>query len=229
MTTYNLKKSELINIIQGLKTFQTPKIQYEQYITDAITTADIFFHVGFEQRDLDNKIVIDLGCGTGNLTVAAALMGADHVIGVDIDPDALVICQENVQALDLATKVTCIQADLRKEDLQEIISRSWKREAWGEFSSESIVSITNPPFGVKVRGADIIFLKQALKVSSVVYSLHLAHPKGRDFLNQKIVKLGARVDRIFPLSLVLKHTYHFHSQKQKRVTADLYRILPIGE
>ncbi|MHA1674507.1 MAG: METTL5 family protein [Promethearchaeota archaeon] len=227
MTTYNLKKSELINIIQGLKTFNPPKIRFEQYITDAITTADIFFHIGFEQQDLEKKIVLDLGCGTGNLSVAAALMGADHVIGVDVDPDALAICKENVRSLDLDTKVTCIQADLQKEDLREIVSQSWKKDDWGVFSPESIVTVTNPPFGVKVRGADTIFLKQALKVSSVVYSLHLAHPKGRDFLNQKIAQLGARIDLIFPLSLVLKHTYHFHSKKQKRVTADLYRILPL--
>ncbi|MHA1519898.1 MAG: METTL5 family protein [Promethearchaeota archaeon] len=227
MTTYNLKKSELINVIQGLKTFNPPKIRYEQYITDAITTADIFFHIGFEQQDLENKIVLDLGCGTGNLTVAAALMGADHVIAIDVDPDALALCKENVDALDLGNKVTCIQADLGKEDLRDIISQSWRKEEWGEFSPGSIVTVTNPPFGVKVRGADIIFLKQALKASSVIYSLHLAHPKGRDFLVQKITKLGARVDRVFPLSMVLKHTYKFHSKKQKRITADLYRILPI--
>ena len=59
-----LKKSELINIIQDMDTFTHPKVAYEQYVTDAIATADLLFHIAFEQQDLIGNIVIDLGCGT---------------------------------------------------------------------------------------------------------------------------------------------------------------------
>src|SRR5690606_28361525 len=39
--------------------------------------------------DFRNKVVLDFGCGTGILAVVAALEGADHVLGVDIQPEAI--------------------------------------------------------------------------------------------------------------------------------------------
>jgi ribosomal protein L11 methyltransferase len=39
--------------------------------------------------------VIDVGCGSGILSIAALLMGASHVLAVDIDQDALTSTQEN--------------------------------------------------------------------------------------------------------------------------------------
>lgn len=42
-----------------------------------------------DQADLKGKYVIDYGCGSGILAIAAALLGAERVIGVDTDPQAL--------------------------------------------------------------------------------------------------------------------------------------------
>ena len=41
--------------------------------------------------------MIDIGCGTGILSIAAAKLGVDHVVGVDIDLDAVKISQANTQ------------------------------------------------------------------------------------------------------------------------------------
>lgn len=41
--------------------------------------------------------VIDYGCGSGILGLAALLLGADHVIGVDTDPQALEASRDNAQ------------------------------------------------------------------------------------------------------------------------------------
>ncbi|WP_152205359.1 50S ribosomal protein L11 methyltransferase [Marinobacter changyiensis] len=43
------------------------------------------------------KQVIDYGCGSGILGLAALLLGADHVIGVDTDPQALEASRENAR------------------------------------------------------------------------------------------------------------------------------------
>ncbi|WP_058492958.1 50S ribosomal protein L11 methyltransferase [Legionella worsleiensis] len=48
-----------------------------------------------EQAELDNKTLIDYGCGSGILSLAAIKLGARHVIGVDIDHQALQATQNN--------------------------------------------------------------------------------------------------------------------------------------
>jgi len=50
-----------------------------------------------DQADVKDKIVIDYGCGSGILAIAAALLGAKKVIGVDIDPQALESTQANAE------------------------------------------------------------------------------------------------------------------------------------
>ncbi len=48
-----------------------------------------------EQADLTNKTVIDYGCGSGILSLAAIKLGAEHVFAVDIDNQALQATQNN--------------------------------------------------------------------------------------------------------------------------------------
>ncbi|MGK0442279.1 MAG: ribosomal protein L11 methyltransferase [Pseudohongiellaceae bacterium] len=50
-----------------------------------------------EQADLKDKIVIDYGCGSGILGIAALLLGAKQVIAVDNDPQALIATIDNAQ------------------------------------------------------------------------------------------------------------------------------------
>jgi ribosomal protein L11 methyltransferase len=50
-----------------------------------------------DQADVKDKYVIDYGCGSGILAIAAALLGAKKVIGVDTDPQALEATQANAE------------------------------------------------------------------------------------------------------------------------------------
>ena len=52
-----------------------------------------------------NQAVIDYGCGSGILAIAAHKLGAVNVTAVDIDPQALVATQENARRNDCAIKV----------------------------------------------------------------------------------------------------------------------------
>lgn len=47
--------------------------------------------------DLSNKTVVDYGCGSGILGIAALLLGAKHVIAIDNDPQALIATIDNAQ------------------------------------------------------------------------------------------------------------------------------------
>ena len=47
--------------------------------------------------DLQGKTVVDFGCGSGILSLAALKLGAKKVIGIDIDPQALLASRENAK------------------------------------------------------------------------------------------------------------------------------------
>lgn len=48
-------------------------------------------------QDVNDSQVIDYGCGSGILGLAALLLGARHVIGVDTDPQALEASRDNAR------------------------------------------------------------------------------------------------------------------------------------
>ena len=49
------------------------------------------------EQDLTDKVVIDYGCGSGILGIAALLLGARHVYAVDIDPQAVLATNQNAE------------------------------------------------------------------------------------------------------------------------------------
>ena len=54
---------------------------------------------------LKDKIVFDIGCGSGILSLAAALLGAKQVYGIDIDDEAIKHSQENAALNDVESHV----------------------------------------------------------------------------------------------------------------------------
>ncbi len=58
--------------------------------------------------------VLDVGCGSGILSIAAGLMGAGEVLGIEIDPVAVEIGRENVELNGLSDRVKVQYGDLTK-------------------------------------------------------------------------------------------------------------------
>ena len=58
-----------------------------------------------DQINLTDKTVLDYGCGSGVLAIAALLLGAKHCDGTDIDPQALEASIENAKENDVANKI----------------------------------------------------------------------------------------------------------------------------
>jgi ribosomal protein L11 methyltransferase len=50
-----------------------------------------------ERQALTGRSVIDYGCGSGILGIAAGLLGAASVLAVDIDPQAVIAARDNAR------------------------------------------------------------------------------------------------------------------------------------
>jgi len=48
-------------------------------------------------QSLNDKTVVDFGCGSGILGIAAMLLGAKSLMGIDIDPQAILASNENTE------------------------------------------------------------------------------------------------------------------------------------
>ena len=56
--------------------------------------------------------VYDIGCGSGILSIVAAKLGADKVVGIDIDPVCIDVSKENIRLNNVENKVKVYQGDL---------------------------------------------------------------------------------------------------------------------
>ena len=61
--------------------------------------------------DLAGKTVIDYGCGSGVLAIAALKLGAAHVVGVDNDPQALEASRANAERNEVAGELELMMPD----------------------------------------------------------------------------------------------------------------------
>jgi ribosomal protein L11 methyltransferase len=59
-----------------------------------------------ESMPLSGRAVIDYGCGSGILGLAALKLGAVHVVAVDLDPQALLATRENAIRNDASANIT---------------------------------------------------------------------------------------------------------------------------
>ncbi|MEM9955041.1 MAG: 50S ribosomal protein L11 methyltransferase [Chloroflexota bacterium] len=56
--------------------------------------------------------VLDLGCGSGILSIASAKLGASHIVGVDIEAEAIKATNENAQQNGVGEHITAYQGGL---------------------------------------------------------------------------------------------------------------------
>jgi ribosomal protein L11 methyltransferase len=67
--------------------------------------------------DLAGKTVLDFGCGSGILAIAALKLGAARAIGIDNDPQALIASRDNAERNDVADRLSLYPPD-ETPDLQ---------------------------------------------------------------------------------------------------------------
>ena len=97
-----MKQKHLESILSSIpnRAFPEPKIQLEQYPTSFNLAASIVLTALAKGDAGTGRTVLDLGCGTGNLGLAFAMVKSDFVYLVDCDSDALELARENVEMLE---------------------------------------------------------------------------------------------------------------------------------
>ncbi len=201
-----MSRKKLEILLQNLDTHPKPKPSLEQYPIDAKTAANILYFANFTNNDIYDKLILDLGCGTGRLAIGASLLGAKKVYAVDIDPIAIEIAKNN------AIKSGCTDIEWIEQDISQC-------------SKRAEIVLQNPPFGVQTKGQDVIFLKKALELGNIIYTLHKSGEKNRIFLKKIIHEMNGKIDSMIEMELLIPHQFHFHSKKIHKVKVDLWRIV----
>jgi len=72
-------------------------------------------------HDFQDKTLIDYGCGSGILAMTAASLGAEQVFAVDIDPQAIKSCSNNLRNNQLEGRVKVMLADQLKLSSADVL------------------------------------------------------------------------------------------------------------
>eukprot|EP01105_Mastigella_eilhardi_P014234 TRINITY_DN3246_c0_g1_i1.p2 TRINITY_DN3246_c0_g1~~TRINITY_DN3246_c0_g1_i1.p2 ORF type:complete len:219 (-),score=81.16 TRINITY_DN3246_c0_g1_i1:66-722(-) len=207
-----MKLRELEAALQQVEGFRKPKIKLEQYPTSAHIAAHVLFEIESRYGDLEGRSVADLGCGCGVLGVGARLLGADVVVGVDVDADALAVARDNCERMELELgEVELLQADVVQEAPACLRAR-------GIFDTV----VMNPPFGTKTKGADMAFVCAALRLAPVVYSLHKSST--RAYVLSRAEALGAEAEVLAQLRWDIPAMYRCHTRQSVDIEVDFVRF-----
>ncbi len=200
-----LPRKRLEILLSKLEGFPEPCAEFEQYeVSDSVAATMAFTAATY--GDIEGRVVYDLGCGPGRLAIAAALLGAERVVAVDIDSKVLKVAKRNAQQLDVYDQIEFVVQDVKT------------------LKGRADTVLMNAPFGVQQARADRPFLKKGIELANVVYSLHKASKGGRDFITQFVSSLGGHVSFIQEMSMGLAATLRFHEKQRHVIHVDFYRI-----
>ena len=199
-----MKQKELEILLQKVPSYEEPIPNLEQYTTPANIAADIL-SVAYQFGDIENKTILDLGCGTGIFSVGASILGAKKVIGIDVDERSIKIAKNYAKENNL--KITFLKKDI------------------SEIAVKCDTIIMNPPFGAQKRNknADRKFIEKGFESSNVIYSLHLS--KTIPFLEKMITSLLGEINYYKEYNFPIKNTYDFHEKKYINYDVTLLRIV----
>ncbi|MDX7988979.1 50S ribosomal protein L11 methyltransferase [Xenorhabdus sp. 12] len=71
-----------------------------------------------DSLDLEGKTIIDFGCGSGILAIAALKLGAKHAIGIDIDPQAIQASRDNAERNGVSDQLSLYLSKDQPSDLE---------------------------------------------------------------------------------------------------------------
>jgi putative methylase len=142
--------------------------------------------------------ILDVGCGTGELTRVLREETDGTVVGLDADTDLLSAAGDPTVCGD-ATRLPLAVPD-------------------------PVTVVMNPPFGARDgnRNADRGFLATASRVATVSYSVHNAGSE--EFVESFAADNGGEVTHAFAADFAIDAQFDHHEEASREVDAEVYRI-----
>lgn len=202
-----MDKSVLERHLSTLVDFQDPKPDLEQYRTPAWLAAHLI-HQADLLDDVGGQRVIDFGCGTGMLSLAATAREPRCVVGIERDPAAIAVARDNQTMFEPKAPIEWVIGDVERLPLD----------------CEDATVLMNPPFGAQSTnvGADKEFLAAAAEVATVSYSIHNAG--SRRFVESFATDNGGTVTHAFSTEFEIFHRFEFHRDTARTIAAQVFRI-----
>lgn len=201
-------KSALTQQLGVVEGFDDPRVDLEQYRTPPELAAHLV-HTADLQGDIEDNLVVDLGCGTGMLALGAALRGPTRVVGVDLDAAALRTARENQRRVGSTTPVSWLRGDATRVPL---------------CPAEQTTVLMNPPFGAQHgrEHADREFLETTAALADVSYSIHNADSAA--FIESFAADNGGEVTHAFEAVFELPRSFEFHREDRREIDAEVFRV-----
>ncbi|AQL41377.1 RNA methyltransferase [Halorientalis sp. IM1011] len=201
-------KSGLAQRLAIVAGFENPSASLEQYRTPPELAAHLV-HTADLQGDIEDRTVVDLGCGTGMLALGAALRGPTRVVGIDVDPAPLATATENERKVASASAVEWLRADATRVPLDP---------------DGPTTVVMNPPFGAQKGNehADRAFLETAAEIADVSYSIH--NEGSEEFVEAFADDEGGEVTHAFRATFELPNQFDHHTDESRTIDAEVFRI-----
>ncbi|MBU0471576.1 MAG: METTL5 family protein [Nanoarchaeota archaeon] len=198
-----MTKKELAISLSKLELFSNPDFMSEQYPTDSEIAAEILW-MAYINKDVENKVIADLGAGTGILGIGCLLLGAKKVYFVERDKKAIENLKRNLKLLD----------NKNYEIINEDILL---------FDKKVDLVIQNPPFGTKEKHADIKFLEKAMELSNKIYTFHKTET--REYVQKYFEQEGFKNTQYWEFNFPLKKTMKQHKKKVEKIRVSCFCIV----
>ncbi|MBR3112756.1 MAG: methyltransferase domain-containing protein [Methanobrevibacter sp.] len=201
------RKKHLEMRLQNIPSHPKPKVGLEQYTTPSVIASDLIWNA-FGIGDIEDKNIVDLGCGTGIFAIGSALMGANSSVGVDIDEDSIKL------ARDVSEKLKVDNVEFIVNDIDEFNQ---------PLNTDTLFQ--NPPFGSQRnadKGQDLKFVKKAIEIDAkVIYSFHMASTE--EFLIKFYEDNNLKITHIFRYKFPIPKIYEFHNKEKQIVNVIVIR------
>ncbi len=203
------RKKHLEMRLQSIPSHPKPKVGLEQYTTPSVIASDLIWNA-YSLGDVEDRDIVDLGCGTGIFAIGSVLMGANSAVGVDVDEDSIALAQE-------------VKDKLKLDNLNFIVSDI------NDFD-ESLNADTvfqNPPFGSQRNadsGQDLRFIQKAIELDcDVLYSFHMQSTE--EFLINYYADNGLEITHVFRYEFPIPKIYDFHTKEKQNVDVIVIRAI----